>query len=252
VVINHEDYDAALKYRITKQDRLIYMPGIGLDFTRYDADSISPLEVRQARDELGLKAEDVLFTMTAEFNPGKRHEDVITALSRTKNTNVHVAFAGAGPLREKIQQMARTSMVHQRTHFLGQIRDPRPLMLASRATLMPSEREGLSRSAMESACLGVPVIGADSRGVIDVIQPHRGLAYPTGDVLALRDAMLQLYEEPYPPVTPDPAWRIENLIQLHDELYGDLLDERQKIDDSPAEAMKDEAEYDEEASPTDD
>jgi glycosyltransferase involved in cell wall biosynthesis len=177
---------------------------------------------------MGLRSDDALFTMAASFNDGKRHEDVITALSKIKNSDIHVAFAGSGPLREKIQAMARAFLVHQRTHFLGQVKDPRPLMLASRATIVPSEREGRSRAAMESICLGVPVIGSDARGVRDVIQPRRGLIFPAGDPLALRDAMLQIHEESYPEVTPNPEWRMENLIRMHEELYGELLKSRHK------------------------
>ncbi|MDR1886135.1 MAG: glycosyltransferase, partial [Synergistaceae bacterium] len=202
IVINSDDLECAVRSRIMPSDRVVHMPGIGLDFAAYSPEGTSPSEVRQTRDEIGLKADDILFTMTAEFNPGKRHADVITALSRIKDSSVHVAFAGGGPLRDKIQNMARAFVVHQRTHFLGHVKDPKPLMLASRATIMPSEREGLSRSAMESICLGIPVIGSNARGVKDVIQPHRGLVFPTGDCLALRDAMQQLREEPYPPVTP--------------------------------------------------
>jgi glycosyltransferase involved in cell wall biosynthesis len=223
IVINGEDREAAARYRIVPEDRIVFMPGIGLDFSKYAPAGVSPVEIRKTRDGMGLKADDVLFSMIAEFNPGKRHGDVVEALSRTKDPNIHVAFAGGGPLREKIQRMARAFVVHQRTHFLGHVKDVRPLVLASRATIMPSEREGLSRSAMESVCLGVPVIGSDARGVRDVIQPHRGLVFPKGDVLALRDAILQLCEEPYPPVTADPAWNVENLIGMHDDLYRELL-----------------------------
>ncbi len=101
---------------------------------------------------------------------------------------------------------------------------------------MPSEREGLSRSAMESACLGVPIIGTDARGVRDVIEPHRGLLYPAGDALALRDAMLRVAEEPCPPVEPDPAWRIENLIDRLDALYQELLVSRAEEESDKADS----------------
>jgi glycosyltransferase involved in cell wall biosynthesis len=223
IVINHEDYDAAKKYRIVPEDSLVYMPGIGLDFSRYDPDDATREEARRVRDELGLKRDDVLFSMIAEFNPGKRHADVINALTRLPGSmNIHIAFAGEGPTREKIHELAKTLGVSKRAHFLGYVKHVPPLMLASRAMLIPSEREGLSRTAMESACMGVPIIGSDARGVRDIVQHSRGLLYPTGDIFALRDAMQQMYEEPHPPVTPDPEWRIEHLISLHQKMYEEL------------------------------
>ena len=241
IVINREDFEAAKTYRIVpadKGDQLVYMPGIGLDFSKYDGEDISREDILAVRTELGLKDDDVLYSMLAEFNPGKRHKDVIAALSKTKNPQIHVAFAGDGPLKQKIQEMARAYTVHQRTHFLGHLKNPNALMAASRATLVPSEREGLSRSAMESACLGVPIIGTDARGVRDVIEPHRGLLYPAGDQLALRDAMLRMFEEPYPPVEPDSAWRIESLIDMHEALYQELL-ESEKEEEPQQETVQD-------------
>jgi glycosyltransferase involved in cell wall biosynthesis len=95
--------------------------------------------------------------------------------------------------------------------------------MASRALLIPSDREGLSRAGMEAACLGVPIIGSDARGVKDIVLPNRGLLFPLGDTFALRDAMQQMIETPYHHTAPDPGWRIENLIQLHHELYSSLL-----------------------------
>lgn len=240
VVINREDRAAARAFM--PPEKVIYMPGIGLDFSHYSREAISREEVLSVRTEMGLKDDDVLFTMLAEFNPGKRHRDVIEALSRLRDTRVHVAFAGDGKLRGKIQDMARVYSVHQRVHFLGFVKTPGPLVAASRATLTPSEREGLSRSAMESVCLGVPVIGSDARGVRDVVYPKRGLLFPVGDPLALRDAMQSMADEPRPPVSPAPEWRIEGIIEMHERLYADLLMEAERERSAAARAEADRAE----------
>lgn len=235
IVINREDEEAARQYNILPEQSLVYMPGIGLDFAAYDAERIPRDDVRSIRTELALKEDDVLFSMLAEFIPRKRHADLIEALAKTKNPNIHVAFAGDGPLRAKIQAMAKTWGVHQRTHFMGFVKSPSALILASRATVLPSDQEGLARSLMESACLGVPIIGSDARGVIDVIRPNRGLVYPTGDTYALRDAMLQMYEEPYGKVEPAPEWEIGHLLNLHDELYTEVLNPEAALDVEPPE-----------------
>lgn len=219
IVINREDYEAAKEYRIVPENSLVLMPGIGLDFSKYDREQISREEILNVRTEIGLKEDDVLFSMIAEFNPGKRHCDAIAALAGTKNPKIHLAFAGDGPLKIKMQELSRVHGVQQRTHFMGFVKDPRPLMLASRSTINASEREGLSRSSMESACLGVPIIGTDARGVRDVVEPHRGLLYPVGDPLALRDAMLQMVEEPYPRVEGDEGWRIETIMKECEQIY---------------------------------
>jgi glycosyltransferase involved in cell wall biosynthesis len=162
--------------------------------------------------------------MIAEFIPRKRHQDVVEALSASDNHKIHVAFAGIGPLLEKTKHLTNALKLQNRVHFLDSVKDIRPLVCASRAVILPSSREGLPRSLMEAACLGIPIIGSDARGVRDVVCPNRGLLYPVGDIFALRDAMQRMFEEPHPRITPDPDWRIENLIRMHEEVYGELLE----------------------------
>ena len=222
IVINREDYDAAAR-GIVPAEKSVYMPGIGLDFSKYDPARVHRADVQQMRDQLGLKPDDVLFAMIAEFIPRKRHKDVIDALAKTRNPRVHVAFAGNGPLFDKIKRRADSEKLHNRAHFMDDMKDVRPIIMASRAVILPSEREGLARALMESACLGVPIIGSDARGIRDVVRPGRGLLYPTGDIFALRDAMLQMSEAPHPTIKPDPAWRIENIIEAHEKLYALIL-----------------------------
>jgi glycosyltransferase involved in cell wall biosynthesis len=223
VTINQDDFEDAKRFRIVDEKSLRYMPGIGLDFSKYDAAKANPEEIARLREELGLAEDDVLYAMVAEFIPRKRHRDAIEALALTKRPEIHIAFAGDGDLAGHMKKLALELGVAKRTHFLGFRGDIPRIMCASRATLLTSGQEGLARSLMESACLGAPIIGADARGIRDVVQPGRGLLYPVGDVFALRDAMLRLADDPLPRIKPDPAWRIENLLALHDELYGEIL-----------------------------
>jgi glycosyltransferase involved in cell wall biosynthesis len=223
IVINREDFEAARKYGIALEENLTYMPGIGLDFSRYDSSAVSKADIRQIHDQLGIKSGDALFSMIAEFTPCKRHQDVIEALAASNNHKIHVAFAGLGSLFEKTKRLANALKLQSRVHFLDNVKDIRPLVCASRAVILASSREGLPRSLMEAACLGIPIIGSDARGVRDVVCPNRGLLYPVGDIFALRDAMQRMFEEPHPRTAPDQDWRIENLLQLHRELYEELL-----------------------------
>ncbi|MDR0616163.1 MAG: glycosyltransferase [Synergistaceae bacterium] len=225
VVINREDFEAAGKYRIATDSALTYMPGIGLDFSMYSDATGRQDETDTIRGELGLSCNDVLFTMIAEFIPRKRHRDAIEALSLTKRKGIHIAFAGSGPLLEKMKDMANNLGLGHRARFLGFRNDIPALLRASRATILTSAHEGLARSLMESACLGTPIIGADARGIRDVVLPDRGLLYPTGDAFALRDALIRVAEDPLPPAKPDPEWRIENLLAKHEAMYEELLEE---------------------------
>ena len=225
VTINEEDYEAALEHNISDEERLSLMPGIGLDFERYSPRGVDISEIKNLHASLSLKNDDELFVMVAEFVPGKRHKDAIHALAETGRTNFHLAFAGSGPLEESMKQLASKLGVDKRVHFLGERTDIPLLMLSSRATVLPSNREGLSRSVMESICLGIPVLGADARGIRDIIDsPPRGSLFPVGNHAALAAAMIMLTDDlPSVKPTPDPLWNIDNLLSEHEALYRKLL-----------------------------
>jgi glycosyltransferase involved in cell wall biosynthesis len=226
VTINKEDYEAASAYKISESKRLSLMPGIGVDFEYYSPRAADVAAINEFRSSLGIKEIDELFFMAAEFIPRKRHKDAIRALAGTGRTNFHLALAGSGPLEDSMKQLASKLGVGSRVHFLGERTDIPLLMLSSRATVLPSSQEGLSRSVMESVCLGVPVLGADARGIRDIVNtPKRGSLFPVGNHAALGAAMILLVDDHSPAVNPapDPRWEIGNLLNEHEALYRKLI-----------------------------
>jgi glycosyltransferase involved in cell wall biosynthesis len=231
ITINREDYEAALSLKIAPKERLSLFPGIGLDFSRYSPSSIDVAAIKELHANLALDRNDELFSMAAEFNSGKRHKDALRALAMTGRKNFHLALAGKGPLENDMKRLALKLGIGYRVHFLGERTDIPLLMLSSRATVLPSEREGLNRSVMESICLGIPVLGADARGIRDLVTtPERGTLFPVGNPAALAAAMILSVEEPRKTGTgtkprPDPRWNIEHLLSEHEKLYRRLLAE---------------------------
>jgi glycosyltransferase involved in cell wall biosynthesis len=227
ITINEEDYEAALEFKISKPERLSLMPGIGIDFEHFSnsQSDVDMAKIKDFHESLALKKNDELFLMVAEFTPGKRHKDAIRALAASGRTNFHLAFAGSGPLEDSMKRLASKLNVEPRVHFLGERTDIPLLMLSSRATVLPSCREGLSRSVMESICLGVPVLGADARGIRDIVNsPERGSLFPVGNHAALAAEMILLVDNHHPDKpTPDPLWNINHLLSEHETLYQKLL-----------------------------
>ena len=227
ITINKEDYEAALEYKISKPECLSLMPGIGIDFECYSPDNVDIAGAKRVRAKLAVGNNDELFFMAAEFVSRKRHKDAIRALAATGMANFHLAFAGTGPLEDSMKQLASKLKVASRVHFLGERMDIPFLMQASRATVLPSCQEGLSRSVMESICLGIPVLGADTRGIRDIINsPERGSLFPVGNHAALAAAMILAvddYNHRSAKPTPDPLWSIDNLLNKHEALYQKLL-----------------------------
>ncbi|WP_211209129.1 glycosyltransferase family 4 protein [Calidithermus timidus] len=233
VVINREDEAAARRYRIVPPERVRYMPGIGIDLDQYTAERVSQEDIKRVREELKLEERHKLLLMVAAFDPGKRHKDAIEALALLRRKEVVLAFAGEGPLRPRIEELAQRVGVAEQVRFLGFRKDIPALMRASVATVLTSEREGLPRAVMESMALGVPVIGADARGTRDLLESGAGIVVPVGNVVALAEAMQYLINHPEEADRMGKhglgvirAYDLANILRLHVELYDEALREK--------------------------
>jgi glycosyltransferase involved in cell wall biosynthesis len=170
--------------------------------------------------------------MIAEFRPNKRHVDALEALARMRTANAHLAFAGTGPCMEAMRIRARRLGIDRRTHFLGFQADVRPWIAVSRATLLPSLREGLPRSTLESMAMGVPAIGSRVRGLEELLENGRGILVPARDPAALAEAMDHLAAHPSQAREMGAQARAEihrvyslnQVIRRHEELYAEALD----------------------------
>lgn len=233
VVINNEDRLAAKRHRIVPPEQIQYIPGIGVDTNHYTPESVSEVEVQRVRANLGLQPEERLFLMVAEFNPGKRHQDTLQAFAKLGRKDVHLAFAGQGPLLDPMRSLAQQLGVAEQVHFLGFRQDIPILIRASLASLLPSEREGLSRSVMESLCLEVPVIGTNIRGVQDLLKGGCGLLVKVGDVEGLALAMAWMLDHPEEAREMGRRGRkhmvgydLRHILRLHEELYAEVVRRR--------------------------
>jgi glycosyltransferase involved in cell wall biosynthesis len=228
VVMNREDEEAAR--RLLPPERVWHMPGIGVDRRRYAAEAVTEAEVEGVRRELGLRVGERIFLMIAEFIPRKRHRDALSAFARLGRVDARLAFAGTGPLEEAMKRQVAELGLSGRVHFLGVRRDVPTLIRASVAVLLPSEQEGLPRSAMESLSLGVPVVGSRIRGTADLLGSGGGLLVSLGDVAALAGALRRVLD--YPEQAREMGRRgrehmadydLERVIGLHERLYEEAL-----------------------------
>ncbi len=195
IVINDEDEAAARDHHIVRQDRLVRMPGIGVDTRWYSRSSITPVSSVEL-DSLGVPAGAPLFVVVAELSPRKRVHDAIAALAAMQRKDAHLLVAGQGPERTRLEGLAMTAGVSERIHFLGYVADVRPLVSASIALMLPSEREGLARSVMEALSLEVPVIASTARGNRELVGSDSGILVDTADPHGLTRAMDRLADNP--------------------------------------------------------
>lgn len=233
IVINREDERLARRLRLAGSGRLCYMPGIGVDLEAYSRANVSDAQVRAVRTELGLGERDHLFLIVAALMPGKRHRDALRALAELGREDIHLALAGVGPQFDSLRHLADTLGVSSQVHLLSRRNDIPVLLAASKALILPSEREGLPRSVLEAMALGTPVIGARIRGTAELLEQGTGILVEVGDMPALARAMEWVVEN------HDEAaalaqraqrrvrrYALPRLLELHEELYEQLLSQR--------------------------
>ena len=194
VTINKEDETAAKKHNFLPTERIYYTRGIGVDTDYYASGKVAPEDSDRVKQELQLLDSDTLLLSIAEFIPRKRHQDLLNALAKTANPNIHLALAGDGKIRSAMEALAKQLRIEQQVHFLGYRRDIPTLIQAADAVLLVSQQEGLPRSIMEAMCLHTPVIGSNIRGTQDLLEDGCGLLVELGDTDALAKAMIQVVE----------------------------------------------------------
>jgi glycosyltransferase involved in cell wall biosynthesis len=234
VVMNREDEAAAR--RLLPPERIRFMPGIGIDLRRYDPGVVTAADVARVRGELGIRVGQRLFLMIAEFIPRKRHQDAVAAFARLGRADARLAFAGTGPLQAAVQRRVDALGLTDRVAFLGQRHDIPALVRASVAVLLPSEQEGLPRSAMEALSLEVPVVGSRIRGTADLLEEGGGWLVPVGDVAALAEALRQVLDHPEHARETGRRGRermtahaLDRVIDLHEKLYAEALGDLEAV-----------------------
>ncbi len=233
VVINREDDAAARRWRLVPEERIRWMPGIGVDLRRYSPEAVDPGAVRRLREDLGLGSDPVLL-MVAEFTPGKRHLDLVRAVAAlcraTGGPRPRLLLAGRGPLAGAVLREAGALGIGDRVHALGLRRDVPVLMRAAQVLVLPSDREGLPRCVLEAMSMGLPVVGTRVRGTTELLEDGCGTLVEVGDVEALAAGVRRMLSDPGE--AAEVARRARErvaahderiVIRLHEELYADAL-----------------------------
>jgi glycosyltransferase involved in cell wall biosynthesis len=230
VVMNHEDAAAVRDYRMLPHDRVRYMPGIGLDLSVYSRAAVTDRQVSLLKQSLNIPAEGKVILVIAELIPRKRHRDVLNALTRMTLRDAHLVIAGDGPLAQSLAELTKGLSLEARVHFVGFRADIPTLLRMSNVLVLVSEHEGLPRSIMEAMCMGVPVIGSNIRGVVDLLNGGCGIVVEKGNVDALADSIdwVLTHRQQAERLASNAQQRIarydlKTILRLHEELYGDAL-----------------------------
>ena len=174
---NHADRDVFVGARMVREDLTVVMPTTGVDLAYF-----SPTQPRPADGELH-------FLLIARILWDKGVGEFVEAARQTRRTHPEARFQLLGFLDVPNPAAINRSVVEGWVaegviEYLGVTEDVRPHIAAADCIVLPSYREGLSRSLIEAAAMGKPLIATDVPGCREVVD--HGV---NGFLVAPRDAV---------------------------------------------------------------
>lgn len=192
LTMNDCDYQIATRYRLGR--RIKNIPGIGVDFSRFDA--YVPETGRALRRELGIPEDAFVLVYPAEFSGRKCQETCIRAMEALSD-DVYLLLPGMGALRESCMDLAVGLGVMDRVRFPGYISDMGPWYQAADCAVTSSRSEGLPFNVMEAMYFGLPVVASAVKGHEDLVRDgENGFLFPWSDTQACAQAIIKLASDP--------------------------------------------------------
>ncbi|HUR30609.1 MAG TPA: glycosyltransferase, partial [Saprospiraceae bacterium] len=150
---------------------------------------------RIERSSMGFNEKDILVCCVANVRPFKGIPFLINATySLPGEFPIHFLLIGNGYDVGTVKSLIVNSPIKDRIHILGFRKDSLSIVSASDATVLTSTHgEALTKSVIESMCLGIPPIITDipgNKGL--VIDKHSGWVVPPKNSLALSAAILEM------------------------------------------------------------
>ncbi len=133
----------------------------------------------------------------SNFRPVKRVSDVVRIFAKVREQMpCKLLLVGEGPERLFIQQLVKEMKLREDVLFLGEVDYIEEVLRCADIFLLPSEQESFGLAALEAMNCGVPVIGAHTGGVPEVVvHGETGFLFPVGEINAMTQATIGLLRD---------------------------------------------------------
>lgn len=131
----------------------------------------------------------------------KGHATLLLAFAKMRrNVQARLVILGTGPMRRRLERLAKQLGIDGAVAFKGFVDDPFGLLRRSQAFVLSSTREGLPNSLIEAMACGLPCVSTRCcYGPEEIIEDGKsGLLADVGDSEAMAAAMTRLLtDEPF-------------------------------------------------------
>ena len=158
-----------------------------------------PGSTAERNREFGLEPGVPAGAMVAQFVSIKGHWVLIDALAILKRRGFTptIVLFGRGRLKKSVATLAEVAGVAGQIRFAGFRHDLHLWLGSFDFCVHPAFREGLGVAVLQAGAAGIPVVGARSGGIPEIIDDGRtGLLCPPGDAGALATALADIIEDP--------------------------------------------------------
>jgi glycosyltransferase involved in cell wall biosynthesis len=204
-LISHLPAAGILTSRAVQQDQ--HAQGVRFRRERIIANAIDlaqfdqPASRLEVRNEFGLKADARIAVVVGRIMRRKGLDVFIQAMAQVvkQQADAHGLIVGdddsaEGGLMRELQALAERLGIADHIHFTGHRTDaPRLLLTSDLLCFVPTQAEPFGRTIIEGMAAGLPVIGARSGAIPDIIvENETGLLVPPADADAQAEAIIHL------------------------------------------------------------
>jgi glycosyltransferase involved in cell wall biosynthesis len=151
-----------------------------------------------ARPAEFLAPDAVVIGTVAVLRPEKGLPTLMEAFVRVHQQcpRTRLLVVGSGPLRQQLENMARSAGIAPCVHFQPSTEDVARWLNYMDVFVLPSLSEALSNSLMEAMACGIASIASKVGGNPELIsEGETGMLFPSGDAAALASRIRQLVED---------------------------------------------------------
>ncbi len=146
-----------------------------------------------AREKYAPNGEKILMH-ASNFRPVKRPSDVVRIFAKVQQQiPAKLLLVGEGPERLFVQQLVKELKLSEHVWFLGEQDYIEHLLSCADLFLLPTEQESFGLVALEAHSCGVPVVGAMTGGLPEVVADgETGFLLPVGEISNMAEKSLDL------------------------------------------------------------
>lgn len=196
--------DIVIKEKFCSEDKLRVIgngSSNGIDTEHFDKKNVSIESLDKLRKQLNIKSQDIVFLFIGRVVKDKGVNELVEAFDMISksHSNAKLIIVGQSeklldPINPGTESLIKSNINIHETDY---VKDIRPYVALSHIFTFPSYREGFPNVVLQAGCMEMPCIVTNINGCNEIISDnYNGLVIPVKDTIALKEAMLELYNNP--------------------------------------------------------